>query len=142
MRPTPPSRVIEAPDLGLLCRTVLRFSFLSSYCNLMKENTMSELTMAQRTKLMSDLKVVVADAEALLKLTAHEVGEGAAALRTRLQERLAHSRQSLVEMQATATQKAKVAGQAADDYVHAHPWKAMAVGAGVGVIVGLLIQRR
>ena len=103
---------------------------------------MSELTIAQRNKLMGDLKVVVADAEELLKLTAHEVGEGTAALRMRLQERLAHSRQSVVEMQATATEKAKVAGQAADDYVHAHPWKAVAVGAGVGMIVGLLFGRR
>lgn len=103
---------------------------------------MSELTVAQRDKLMSDLKVVVADAEELLKLTANDVGEGTASLRARLQERLSHSKHSLLELQATASEKAKAAGHAADDYVHEHPWKSVALGAGVGMIVGLLISRR
>ncbi len=103
---------------------------------------MSEMTVSQRDKLMSDLKVVVSDAEELLKLTANDVGESTAHLRARLQERLTQSKHSLLELQATATEKAKAAGLAADDYVHEHPWKAVAVGAGVGVIVGLLIGRR
>ncbi len=103
---------------------------------------MSELTTAQRDKLMSDLKVVVADAEELLKLTASDMSESTASLRARLQDRLTQSKHSLVELQATATDKAKAAGHAADDYVHQHPWKSVAIGAGVGMIVGLLIGRR
>lgn len=103
---------------------------------------MSELTIAQRDKLMADMKVVVADAEELLKLTANDVGEGTAGLRARLQERLNQSRQGLLDLQVAATEKAKAAGHAADDYVHAHPWKSVAIGAGVGLIVGLLIGRR
>ncbi len=103
---------------------------------------MSELTAAQRDKLMSDLKVVVADAEELLKLTASDLSEGSAGLRARLQERLTQSKHSLLELQSVATDKAKAAGHAADDYVHQHPWKSVAIGAGVGLIVGLLIGRR
>jgi ElaB/YqjD/DUF883 family membrane-anchored ribosome-binding protein len=103
---------------------------------------MSELTMAQREKLMADLKVVVSDAEQLLKLTANEVGEGTESLRERLHERLNLSRQQLLDLQAMATEKAKAAGHAADDYVHDHPWKSVAIGAGVGLVVGLLIGRR
>jgi ElaB/YqjD/DUF883 family membrane-anchored ribosome-binding protein len=103
---------------------------------------MSELTATQRDKLMADLKVVVADAEELLKLTATDVGEGTAGLRQRLQERLTHARHSLLDLQASATEKAKAAGHAADDYVHDHPWKAVAIGAGVGLVVGLLMGRR
>ncbi len=103
---------------------------------------MSELTASQRDKLMADLKVVVADAEELLKLTASDVSEGTAGLRARLQERLVNSKARLVDLQHTATEKAKAAGHAADDYVHEHPWKSVAIGAGVGLIVGLLIGRR
>jgi len=103
---------------------------------------MSDLSATQRDKLMSDLKQVVADAEELLKLTADDVSESTTSLRARLQERLAESRHRLLDLQHTATERAKAAGHAADDYVHEHPWKAVAIGAGVGLIVGLLTSRR
>ena len=95
---------------------------------------MSELTATQKDKLMADLRVVVADAEELLKLTAGDVGESTAGLRERLQQRLSDAKHSLLTLQASATEKAKAAGHAADDYVHDHPWKAIAVGAGVRAI--------
>ena len=103
---------------------------------------MTEMTAMQREKLMADLRVVVADAEQLLKMTADEVGEGAAGLRERLQERLAQSKDRLLALQDVATEKAKAVGHAADDYVHEHPWKSVAIGPGIGVIVGMLIGRR
>ncbi len=102
----------------------------------------SNMTAAQREKLIADLRTVVADAEQLLKMTADEVGEGAAGLRARLQERLVQSKQRLLDLQHAAADKAKAVGHAADDYVHDHPWKSVAIGAGVGVIVGMLISRR
>lgn len=103
---------------------------------------MTEMTAMQREKLMADLRTVVADAEQLLKMTANEVGEGAAGLRERLQERLAQSKDSLLSLQEMATDRAKAVGRVADDYVHDHPWQSVAIGAGIGVIVGLLIGRR
>jgi len=103
---------------------------------------MTEMTATQRDKLMADLRTVVNDAEQLLKMTADQVGEGTAGLRERLQERLAQSKERLIDLQAMATEKAKAAGHAADDYVHEHPWKSVAIGTGVGLIVGMLISRR
>lgn len=103
---------------------------------------MSELTASQKDKLMADLRVVVADAEELLRLTAGQVNESTSGLRERLQERLTDARHGLLSLQATATEKAKAAGHAADDYVHDHPWQSIAIGAGVGMLVGLLIGRR
>lgn len=103
---------------------------------------MTELTAAQKDKLMADLRQVIADAEDLLKLTANEVGDNAVGLRERLQQRMADAKHSLLTLQASATEKAKAAGHAADDYVHDHPWQAVALGAGVGLVVGLLIGRR
>ena len=32
--------------------------------------------------------------------------------------------------------------RATDGYVRSHPWESIAVGAGIGVLVGLLIGRR
>ena len=103
---------------------------------------MTEMTTMQREKLMADLRIVVTDAEELLKMTADEVGENAVALRERLKARMAQAKDRLIDLQAAATEKAKAVGHAADDYVHEHPWQAVAVGAGIGVIVGLLIGRR
>jgi ElaB/YqjD/DUF883 family membrane-anchored ribosome-binding protein len=103
---------------------------------------MSEVTSAQKDKLMADLRVVVADAEELLKLTAGDVSESTATLRARLQERLTKAKEGLSDLQGSATETARAASRAADDYVHDHPWRSVAIGAGAGLIIGLLIGRR
>ena len=103
---------------------------------------MSETTVVNREKLMSDLRTVIADAEEVLRVTADQATAGAAELRVRMQERLAQARVRLQDLQDAAVARAKAAGHAADDYVHEHPWKAIAAAAGVGVIIGLLIGRR
>jgi ElaB/YqjD/DUF883 family membrane-anchored ribosome-binding protein len=38
--------------------------------------------------------------------------------------------------------KGKQAARVTDEYVHDHPWRAVAVAAGIGLIIGLLIGRR
>ena len=38
--------------------------------------------------------------------------------------------------------KSKAAARATDDYVHDHPWKAVGVAAGVGLLIGLLLNRK
>jgi ElaB/YqjD/DUF883 family membrane-anchored ribosome-binding protein len=103
---------------------------------------MNEMTVAQREKLAADLRAVVADAEELLKLGAGDVSESARSMRERVQQNLSRAKDSLSTMQATAVEKARAAGHAADDYVHENPWRAIAVGAGAGLVIGLLIGRR
>jgi ElaB/YqjD/DUF883 family membrane-anchored ribosome-binding protein len=103
---------------------------------------MSEMTADQKDKLMADLRQVVSDAEALLKMTASDVSEGTAGLRERLQQRLAESKDKLLNLQTSATEKAKEIGHKADDYVHDNPWQSIAIGAGLGLVVGLLMGRR
>jgi ElaB/YqjD/DUF883 family membrane-anchored ribosome-binding protein len=103
---------------------------------------MSELTAAHREKLMADLRVVIADAEEVLRVTTDQASAGVSELRTRMQERLQQAKTRLLDLQDTAVARAKAAGHAADDYVHEHPWKAIGAAAGVGMIIGLLIGRR
>lgn len=103
---------------------------------------MSEMTATQKDKLMADLRLVMADAEALLAATAGEAGDSVAELRSRVQATLAHARTSLIETQAAVVDKAKAAARATDEYVHDNPWKSIGVAAGVGLLVGMLIGRR
>ena len=103
---------------------------------------MNDFTAAQRDKLIADLRGVVADAEEVLKLGAEDVSEGARSLRERMQVRLTEAKHNLLSLQATAGEKVKAASHAADDFVHDKPWQSVAVGAGVGLLIGLLIGRR
>jgi ElaB/YqjD/DUF883 family membrane-anchored ribosome-binding protein len=103
---------------------------------------MPELTAAQRDKLMADLKLVIADTEELLRVTAGQAGEHTKELRNRMQARLDEAKKSLMHLQDAAVAKAKAAGHAADEFVHENPWKAIGAAAGVGLIAGLLIGRR
>lgn len=106
------------------------------------ESAMSETTHAHREKLMNDLKLVIADADELLKLTAGEMGDKAAEMRLRMQARMEQAKADLARVQDAAVGKAKDAGRATDAYVHEHPWTAVGIGAGVGLLLGMLISRR
>ena len=86
---------------------------------------MSEIN---REKLMSDIKTVLADAEDLLKQAASTTGERATELREKAVSRLKQAKEK--------------AARATDDYVHEHPWQSIGIAAGVGVLIGLLINRR
>ena len=103
---------------------------------------MNDMTVAQKDKLMADLRVVIADAEDLLRLGAEQTGVAATEWRGRVEARLAQAKVSLVALQETAVEKAKAAGHAADDFVHDSPWKAVGAAAGIGLVIGLLIGRR
>ena len=103
---------------------------------------MPEMTEVNKDKLIADLKVVVADAEEILKATAGQAGEKMADLRVKLQDHLINARQSLAEAQAAVVERTKEVARATDDYVHDNPWRSIGVAAGIGFIVGLLIGRR
>lgn len=103
---------------------------------------MTDMTAAQKDRLMSDLRVVIADAEELLRASAGDASASATELRGRIEARLLQAKDNLVQLQETALAKAKAAGHAADDYVHENPWKAIGAAAGIGLVVGLLIGRR
>ena len=90
---------------------------------------MSELTSNQKDKLMSDLKLVMSDAEALLAATADDASGGIAELRTRVQATLAHAKNGLIDAQAAVVDKAKAAAKATDGYVHENPWKSISIAA-------------
>ncbi len=93
-------------------------------------------------QLIADFKVVVSDAEALLKATANQGGEKLAETRARVEESLRRAKARLAEAQEALVLKTKAAAKATDEYVHENPWQAVGVAAGIGLLVGWLMGRR
>jgi ElaB/YqjD/DUF883 family membrane-anchored ribosome-binding protein len=103
---------------------------------------MSDAKVVNKDQLIADMKVVVTDAEELLRATASQAGEKVSALRGKIEDNLAKARATLADAQAAVVEKAKEAGHATDEYVHDNPWKSVGIAAGIGFVVGLLIGRR
>jgi ElaB/YqjD/DUF883 family membrane-anchored ribosome-binding protein len=89
-------------------------------------------------KLAADLRLVISDAEALLRATVGQAGETAAAARAKMQESLESARLKLGALGEEAAEHVR----AADDYVRANPWQAVGIAALAGIALGLLISRR
>lgn len=107
----------------------------------MNTNSMGVVGDVSKEKLMQDLRLVVTDTEALLKATAGQAGEKVDAARERVQANLLAAKARLESAESLVVDKAKLAADATDHYVHDHPWKAVGVAACVGVIFGMLIGR-
>jgi ElaB/YqjD/DUF883 family membrane-anchored ribosome-binding protein len=101
-----------------------------------------QLSVANKEKLVSDLKVVVADAEEILRATAGAAGEKVGELRERIGVRLRDAKERLADAEAALLDKTKAAARATDDFVHEQPWKAVGVAAALGLALGVLIGRR
>ena len=95
-----------------------------------------------KDKLVADLKVVVADAEELLRATASQAGEKVAAARERIQASLATAKVKLSDAERALLEKSKLAAKATDEYVRDNPWQAVGVAAVAGLVLGVLISRR
>ena len=57
-------------------------------------------------------------------------------------DKLAEAREHLAHLEDTTMAQARRAAQATDQAVRAHPYAAMGVAAGVGLLLGMLIARR
>ncbi|HEX6733419.1 MAG TPA: DUF883 family protein [Azonexus sp.] len=101
-----------------------------------------QLSAANKDKLVSDLKVVIADTEELLRATTGVAGEKVGELRERLVVRLRDAKERLIDLEHALIDKTKAAARATDDFVHDEPWKAVGVAAALGLALGVLIGRR
>jgi len=92
-------------------------------------------------KLMQDLRLVVTDAEELLRVTAGQAGEKVSNARERIQENLAAAKERLAVAQESLVKQTKQAAKVTDEYVHENPWKAIGIATGIGLVIGVLITR-
>lgn len=102
-------------------------------------STNAEVTTDQ---LLSDLKTVMNDAEALLRATSTQTGEKIQEVRARAEESLRQARQRLSSIEEEALKRAREVADAADEYVRENPWQSVGIAAGVGLLLGLMLRRR
>ncbi len=95
-----------------------------------------------RERLVDDLAAVLAEAEEMLKRASVETGDKARDLRSQVETQLLRAKLKLQEIEGEAIDHAKAAARATDDYVHDHPWQAIGIAASVGLLLGLLMNRR
>ena len=80
---------------------------------------------------LKDLQAIMADAEELLRATADQAGPRVQEARARTEEALRSARE---RMQST--------GRELDTQVREHPWVAVGVAAGIGLLIGVLLARK
>ena len=102
----------------------------------------TEMSNSSKQKLVSDMKVVVSDAEEILRATAGVAGEKMVDLRERIGERLRDAKLRIADAEAALVDKTKAAARATDDYVNENPWQAVGIAAGIGLLLGIIIGRR
>jgi ElaB/YqjD/DUF883 family membrane-anchored ribosome-binding protein len=93
-----------------------------------------------KEKVVSDLRVLVNDAEELLKATANQAGETIAVARQKIEQSLIEGKKALADAEQTFVKKSKECAEIADDYVRENPWSAVGVAAALGLALGLLIR--
>lgn len=102
----------------------------------------ADLTNNNKQKFVSDMKVVVSDAEEILRATAGVAGEKMIDLRERIGERLRDAKLRIADAEAALVDRTKAAARATDDYVNENPWQAVGIAAGIGLLLGIIIGRR
>ncbi len=91
-----------------------------------------------KEKLVQDLKTVAHDAEELIKATAEDMGEKTKEARVRLQSALGRAKETCKVLQ----DKAIAGAKATDKVIRDHPYQSIGVGFALGVLVGVLINRK
>jgi ElaB/YqjD/DUF883 family membrane-anchored ribosome-binding protein len=86
----------------------------------------------------NDIETLAEDARALMAATVDVAGEKVGEARKRLAAALERAK----EIAGNVRDKAVAGAKATDEAVHEHPYKAIAIGVGVGAIFGYLIARR
>jgi ElaB/YqjD/DUF883 family membrane-anchored ribosome-binding protein len=89
-------------------------------------------------RLAADLKLVMRDAEDLLKATAGEAGEKVKNVRARLANALESAKATCEQLH----DKTVPAARTAEHAIREHPYESIGVAFGVGLLIGVLAGRR
>jgi ElaB/YqjD/DUF883 family membrane-anchored ribosome-binding protein len=103
----------------------------------MKNNT--ESTAHSPQDLLNELHTLVAEAE---KMMGDSVTEGTESAVSALRTRFDATQERLGELYAGARKKVVAGAKYTDETIRANPYQSMAIAAGVGLLVGVLLGRR
>jgi ElaB/YqjD/DUF883 family membrane-anchored ribosome-binding protein len=91
------------------------------------------------TELLHDLQTLVAEAEAMI---ADSVTEHSAEAIEALRARFVAAQERFADAYAGARKKVIAGAKYTDETIRANPYQALAIAAGVGLLVGVLLGRR
>ncbi|GAB3345466.1 MULTISPECIES: DUF883 family protein [Chromohalobacter] len=97
---------------------------------------------ASTEQLKDDLRHLSQTVEELVKATADDSRGHITEARERAQQRLSETRAKLEARGEKFYESARDQMDCCDRYVRDNPWTSIGIGAGVGVVIGLLIGRR
>lgn len=100
---------------------------------------MDSLTDAQRERLMADLRVVITDAQELLRMGGQQTGAAADEWRSTVETKLTDAKLAIRDMQGVLLDRVRTASRATDDYVRENPWQSVGIVAGVAAAVGFAL---
>ncbi len=103
----------------------------------METRTAEEIE-ASTEKLLEDLKVVLRDGEELLRAGAQDLSERGLAARERLTAALEVARETRRKLEERARQGA----EATDKLIREYPYQSIGVAFGIGMVLGLVLNRR
>jgi ElaB/YqjD/DUF883 family membrane-anchored ribosome-binding protein len=95
---------------------------------------------ARHQETMTQLNRTVTQAEELLRALGNESGEAIDAMRARVSATLRDARERLSGGTNQARAFASNSLSQADAFVHANPWRAVAIGAGIGALLAILMS--
>jgi ElaB/YqjD/DUF883 family membrane-anchored ribosome-binding protein len=92
-------------------------------------------------KLVEDLRVLLRDSEEMLRLAANVPGESVDALRDRLGTHVETLQSALGDAQRNVHRRYREATVGTERYVRHNPWRSIAIAAGTGFLIGVLVAR-
>ena len=95
-----------------------------------------------KDQLVTDLKLVVADAEKLIREVASASNESFAALHARFDAKMLDAKDKLGRVRIALGEQAHQATAVARTYVKANPWQSAGVLVGVAVLLGFFLVRQ
>jgi ElaB/YqjD/DUF883 family membrane-anchored ribosome-binding protein len=95
-----------------------------------------------KDKMLADLKVLVADADVLIRDAAETSTEGFAVLCAGLENKLNAAKAEVRRAKGTLTATTRQAANATQEYVRGNPWKLAAFSVAAGLLCGLLLTPR
>lgn len=95
-----------------------------------------------KEKFVHDIKEVIADSEVLLRETAHDLTGKAQEAGTKLARKLEDVKKHMGDVESVVKEKALEGARQTDRLVREHPYESIGVAFGVGLLIGILINRK
>jgi ElaB/YqjD/DUF883 family membrane-anchored ribosome-binding protein len=105
------------------------------------EQTIEQFNQA-KSKIVGDIKTVIADGEDLLKSAANASGAGIAVAREKMDDTICGAKKMLFDASRPAVDKARRTATTANHYVHDNPWIVIGIAVAAGALIGFMAAKR